>query len=113
MDITSTGSSRSAVLFSRIKRVILLIAFIGVIGLEIYISLFISIPTSGVSKLNIDKFSCAESFKVAGTGGVGSSLRLKICNRLINIFKSVNRTQVGEVTLTEEEWTDLDSLLRR
>jgi len=58
------------------------------------------------AKINTTRFPCGEEVQL------GDDLHVRICNQLINIFKAFNST-FGEITLTADEWQDLDFLLRR
>jgi hypothetical protein len=113
MDSDSRGSSTSSVYFSRAKRAIVIVGFVTFLALEIYASFFRtsgSVSTVG-AKINIGKFVCGEDVRV------GDSLRVKICNKLISIFKRINGTAVAagveEFTLTESEWDELSDVIRR
>jgi hypothetical protein len=113
MDLESQRTSVSKVYFSRAKRLIVILAFVAVLALEIYTSYSVtpsssSGDSSAHNKLNIGKFLCNEDIRF-GDGG----LRLKICNKLISIFKNFNSTVRETVSLTENEWSELDSVLRR
>jgi hypothetical protein len=109
MDSESQHTSASAKYFSRAKRAIVIIGFAAVLVLEIYISYFISgSGGSGGAKIDVGKFVCGQDLRV------GDTLHVRICNKLISIFKSGNSTaRVGHVTLSEKEWSELEDLFRR
>jgi hypothetical protein len=108
MDAESQTSSASSVYFSRVKRGILILAFASVVVLEVYTLYSVSPSSDSVGGGGVGKFVCSEDIRV------GEGLHVKICNKLINIFKNFNSTTSrAAVSLTESEWEEVGRLLKR
>jgi hypothetical protein len=104
MDLASQRSSASKVYFSRAKRVILILALVVVLGLEIYTSYSVT-PSSGGGTNNTSdrKCLCSEGART-----------FRNIQKLISVFKNVNTTALREkVSLTENEWSELNEVLWR
>lgn len=109
LEIDEQRSTVSNRYFVRVKQTIALVAFASVLALEIYACVFLT-PPSGVQQhqhLNTDKFVCGEDIPL------GSSLHVKVCDKVISIASSVAAAASESVNLTETEWGELDKLLRR
>jgi hypothetical protein len=103
MDVSSQRSSASKVYFSRAKRVILILALVVVLCLEIYTGYSVT-PSSGTGGANgtdCPKCLCSEGAR-----------RFRNIQKLISIFKNFNSTALRG-SFTDNEWSDLDSVLHQ
>ena len=105
----STGNKSDKSVFStQLKRWIALLAITSFIIVEVcYIITHIYSEThySADVHFNTNKFSCDKTVDISNT------LQVNICNKLVNIFKTLNNT-VKYVSFNETELFTLAQLLR-
>jgi hypothetical protein len=108
MDLASQRSSASKVYFSRAKRLILILALVVVLGLEIYTSYSVTPSSSSSTNTNTNTTNCGKCLCSEG------ARRFRNIQKLISVFKNFNTTTIrGSVPLTDNEWSELEEVLRK